>query len=127
MVNDEGSKILDDIYIYKRYYPKDRRIDYYDGLCLDIIRRILKDKPHTTVEHLKKTILQILKEEHYQLVYHDGHIPEYTRYLYEIITNTIDIDPSTSKFELFLCNLIYWSKEYYHIIKSDDKKEVSLD
>lgn len=112
------SNILEDIYVFKVYYPKERKINYNDFTCLEIMRKIIKDKKDVKLEAMHKALLQIIKEEHYQLVYYDGHIPEFTRYLYEVIVNTVDIDPASHKFHMFLCDLIYWTKEYFHIMEA---------
>lgn len=117
-------RIIEDIYANRKYNPRERKISFKDLNCLEIIRRLVKDKADATQEELQKSILQILREDHYQLVYFDGHVPEFTQYLYQLIINTVDIDPSTSAFSLFLCDLIYWCQEYFHLL-NDEAQEAS--
>ncbi len=97
--------------IFKTYYPERRKLKTMDELSLTVFKRIQEKHPNLSYETIRKSLLQIVKEEHYQLMYYDGHLPEITVKLYQLICETVAGKLKESELDMFLCDLMYWCKE----------------
>lgn len=97
--------------IFKTYYPEKRRISYNDELCIKVLKRVLEDYPNTDYTKLRRSLFQILKEDSYQLQYYDGHLSDFTLMLYANICDSLEGPMNKLDFEIYLCDLMYWSKE----------------
>ena len=99
--------------IGKTYYPEKRRLSRNDVLCVNILKIVLEEHPEISYATIRKSLFQILKEDHYQLLYFDGHLSEFTNRFYETICSIIEGEIKMSDLDMFLCDLMYWSKEAF--------------
>lgn len=96
---------------FKTYYPERRKLKPMDELSIIVFKRIQEAYPNLSYETIRRSLLQIVKEERYQLMYYDGHLPEITVKLYQLICETVAGKLKDSEINAFLCDLMYWSKE----------------
>ena len=109
---------------YRSYYPEKRRLSANDELCITILQRLLEAYPEISYSTIRKSLFQILKEDHYQLIYFDGHLSELTNRFYQIILNATEGKISKDGLDMFLCDLMYWIKEAF--VSSLDKIQKNI-
>lgn len=120
MVESFFQKIdLEQIHHETTYCPTEKKITKRDIQCIEVLKEILLRYPDTKERQIRKSLLEIIKQEQYQILYYDGHTSEFTAYLYNTIRRNVDIVPDTLEFNLFLFDLIHWCSEYFRYLDEE--------